>query len=119
MIIRQTKLMGRGIFSTKNYKKGNIITICPVILIPKNEISKANLLNLYVYYWDKNYDALSLGLGSLFNHKLKSNVEFYRHESDDYLVFIAKRNIKKGEQLFINYGYNPKIAERKYKELKE
>ena len=106
--------MGRGVFASKNYKKGDVVSTCPVILVPKSEITKNNLLYLYVYSWNTRYYALSLGLGSLFNHRTQSNIDFNKDKNSDSLIFTAKKEIKKGDQLFINYGYNPINATNRY-----
>ena len=49
--------------------------------------------------------ALALGLGSMFNHStLQQNVGWKRNTEIDVIVYIALRDIKKGEELCISYG---------------
>lgn len=46
---------GRGVFATRAIKKGEVVEISPVIVIPKTQAEFINetLLHLYVYDWKK------------------------------------------------------------------
>jgi SET domain-containing protein len=77
------------------------------------ESNKINptILNCYVFEWNNHEkSAIALGYGSLFNHSSKKNVTYKNNYRDKTIDFVATRNIKKGQQLFINYGYNVKDA---------
>lgn len=108
--VKNTKKYGRGLYAVRNFKKGEIIEIAPVVVIDKMDADtiETTMLNLYVFEWNKNSSALALGNGSLFNHSNKSNVSYMNSFRTKEIVFMTTRKIKKGEQLFIDYGYDPK-----------
>lgn len=110
VIIKNSKKYGRGLYATRNFKKGEIIEISPVVIVEKSDVHtiEATVLNLYVFEWNKNTSALALGNGSLFNHSKRSNVSYMNSFRTKEIVFVTTRKIKKGQQLFIDYGYDPK-----------
>lgn len=113
--IKNTNEMGRGLFATKEMRKGEIVEVSPVILIPEVEARHAigkTILTSYVFRWNEEYTALALGHGSLFNHDFEANVTYASNFSGKSIVFKTTRKVKKGEQLFINYGYQPEYAKR-------
>jgi SET domain-containing protein len=104
--VRVTKSMGRGMFATEAIKKGVCVHSAEIVLFKCSEIQRIKKLGQYVYNFDSTHSALALGYGSLFNHSFNSNLcAQYREKSDRWvLTYIATRDIKKGEQLFIYYG---------------
>ena len=110
VIVKNTKKYGRGLYATRNFKKGEIIEISPVVVIEKSDTHtiEATALNLYVFEWNKHSSALALVHGSLFNHSNRSNVSYMNSFRTKEIVFITTKKIKKGAQLFIDYGYDPK-----------
>src|SRR5208283_213045 len=106
---------------TKNIKKGEIVEVSPVLVIDKRDAGKISdtLINVYVFEWNKNGSALAFGHGSLFNHSWKANVTYMNSFNTKEIVFMACKNIKKGQQLFVNYGYEPEYGIRVTKRNKE
>jgi len=47
-----------------------------------------------------------MGYGMLFNHSSTPNVAYYREDTElgPEMILYALRNIRKGEELFYNYG---------------
>ena len=95
--------MGRGVFCYSRVKKGSIIEASPILLVPTTEIG----LDAYIFEWTTKYNALALGFGSLFNHSTSPNVDYKLCKKDKTIKFYANKGISEGEQLFINYGYEP------------
>ena len=105
---------GKGAFAKKDIPKGKIIEISHVILIPNLEYEniKKTVLDNYTFIWDdpKNegafHMAFALTICQFMNHSYDPNVIYqfvYRNET---IEFMTLRNIKKGEELTINYnGY--------------
>nr|WP_263326484.1 SET domain-containing protein [Neobacillus sp. Marseille-Q6967] len=102
---------GRGIFATRNIRKGELIHEAPVIIFPGDEYKylKKTVLLEYVFWWDEdnNVVALALGYGSLFNHSYTPNAIFKRRMDKKTIDFIALTNIKAGEEIYINYNGDP------------
>src|ERR1035437_8060083 len=101
---------GRGVYATRNYKKGAVVERAPVIILPRTETNSDEehtdrILPYYVFGWDATSDAVGLGFASLYNDSKRPNLCYYTDHEAAQLVFGTTRDIKKGEQLFINYGY--------------
>jgi SET domain-containing protein len=107
LLIKMTRKMGRGVFANRNFKDAETIEVCPVIFIADLDQSrwKGTMLEDYVFGWGHNL-AIVLGYGSLYNHSTDANVGQFRSLKDCIMTFYAKRAIKQGEQLFINYGWD-------------
>lgn len=106
--IKNTKKFGRGVFSTEEIKKGTLIEVSELIIFSKKDsvYFEETKIQSYVYSY-KNGTAIALGIGSLFNHADNANISWELCTKKNKIFFKTNRNIKKGEQLFINYGYDP------------
>lgn len=103
---------GKGVYATQNIRKGTKIESSPVLLLKPSEYSGS--IDNYVYSWGRK-TVLAFGLGSMFNHSFESNAEFEENEDDMTLDFFASRNIKKGEEICINYNYQGELRGKSYK----
>jgi hypothetical protein len=93
---------GRGVFAGRPFYSGEVIEVCPLILLKKNHrLLEETELNSYVYAYNKHL-ALALGYGSLYNHADKPNAWFDRLESE--ISIIANRNIQVNDEITIDYG---------------
>lgn len=110
IIVKKSNISGRGVFATDDIKRGEIIEICPVILLSKNDfkVIKKTILNYYYFeYSDKNPAAIVLGYGGLYNHSYTPNSRYLYDYKNDLFTVKAIRNIKRGEEIFFNYNYYP------------
>lgn len=108
--VKKAGAMGRGLFATKNIKKGTVIEQSPTIrLSPADDyFVDKTILQYYKYGTPNDYSGdsfMALGFGSLFNHSDDPNVDYWVRPEHQDVLFKAKKNLKKGEQLFIDYGY--------------
>ena len=102
--------MGRGLFATRNIKKGTVIEKSPTIRLTPGDNSYIENTVLQFYTYDSPNELsgdcfLALGFGALFNHSDEPNVAYRVRPDEQDVLFKAGRNIKKGEQLFIDYGW--------------
>jgi SET domain-containing protein len=108
---------GRGVFAINDIAAGTMIERVPVLLIPKNQVfagtgepSPSAAVSWYVFDWEgmtkREYVALALGYGSIYNHSYQPNAR-YRREPPDVLEFVALRDIPAGEEILINYHGEP------------
>lgn len=101
--------MGRGVIAERDIKLGEVITNCEILVLSPEDTLKVNETDLrwYVFTYDKNtkQDCLVMGDGEIFNHDDNANVLYGLVEWDKrkLMRFQASRDIKKGEQLFIDY----------------
>lgn len=112
--IRKSKVSGRGVFATSRIAKGEVIEICPAIPLSAAETKHAvrTSLNMYLFAWptrsgcDRWYgSAVCLGLGSIYNHSDSPNAEWRIVPSRRQIVFSAKLDIEKGEEIFHCYNW--------------
>ena len=99
---------GRGIFARVDIKRGETIEQCPVIEIPEHDASNINksMLVTYIYYLGKNKERLmiALGFGSIYNHSFKPNAKYKERYGEKTIDFIAINEIKKDEEITVNYS---------------
>ena len=103
--ISASTVSGRGAFAAENIKAEAVIERCPAIEVTDRDIG-GELVN-YVFYGNVETDRLVvMGYGMLFNPSSTPNVAYYREESSlgPEMILYALRNIRKGEELFYNYG---------------
>ena len=108
----------RGLFAAKNFKKHDVIEVCPTLIMKKEELAKDNIINEHLFKGRlPGNSLLSLGYGSIINHsKEKQNCTWFVAPDDSYIKFIAIKDISAGEELYSNYGDNY-WKSRKYQEM--
>jgi hypothetical protein len=104
--------MGRGVFAGKSYSKGDIVEVSQLVTWDSetDRLIQDSELRFYVFEGVSGRSgpsALALGNGSLYNHSETENVTYKIVPKKNTIVFRARTKILKGEQLFINYGYDP------------
>jgi hypothetical protein len=112
-IVKKSKLEGGGygVFAGTNYNEGDPVEKC-VFLELSNSKDSENVrpeLDHYVFasHVTPGKEVLVFGNGSLFNHSDTPNLELiYDSKKLDkrIVVYRATKDIKKGDELFINYG---------------
>lgn len=112
--IKNTPKKGLGVFATKDIKKGEVIEICPLILISQDdfELISRTKLGLYVYDDAFNFNnstyssggvVLALGYGSIYNHSRRPNAD-WRRTSTRTAEFFSTKDIKAGQEICVDYG---------------
>lgn len=110
--IAKSKILnaGRGVFAKCDIKKGEIIEICPIIEVPKHDVSnlKDSILVTYFFYFGKDKErlAMALGFGSIYNHSYKPNTTYKIRIKQKTIDFIALDDIKKDSEITFNYKGN-------------
>jgi SET domain-containing protein len=109
LIVRRVPGKGRGVFAGRSYRKGEIIEVCPVIPLRSREANACGdtILDDYFFEWGstgKDY-ALLMGYGGLYNTSDEPNATYDKRIRRVEMVFRALRNIKKGEEILINYNW--------------
>jgi SET domain-containing protein len=95
------KIGSRGVFATKDYKKNDIIEICPTI---SEETSKFDgILKDYIFKYDDKYSLLAFGFCSMYNHSDDYNA-LWTILSKNQIKMYATKDIKKGEEILTSYG---------------
>ncbi len=106
--LKNTKSKGRGVFTKKNINEGILIEIAPVIILSKaqRKLLDQTLLHDYIFEWGENDDECCMALGyvALYNHSYKSNCEYEMELKKAIIKIKTVRQIKAGEELYINYN---------------
>lgn len=103
---------GLGVFTKENINKRELVEVCPVIVFDYSilamfakERKHLHVLNDYVFRWPDGQTSICLGKGSLYNHSKDFNLTWKYREIHPFAIeFWSTKNIKSGEELFINYG---------------
>lgn len=114
LFIAQSTLGGRGVFTGVPIKKGDLIEICPVIVMKEGEMAVLDTTTLYDYYFlwgdDQKLCAVALGFGSLYNHDCPSNSDYHMDFDELTIEIFAVRDIEAGDEITINYHGDPEDA---------
>ena len=107
------KNAGRGVFAAQKIKKGEAIEVCPLIIVPKSDMSnlRESILVTYFFYFGKKKErlAVALGFGSIYNHSYTPNATYKIKVKKKTIDFTAIKDIKKNEEITFNYSFgNPK-----------
>ncbi|GGH31370.1 SET domain-containing protein [Paenibacillus segetis] len=96
----------RGVFATRDIKKGELIHEAPVIPYPNedHEFIEKTILADYVYQYGANHTAVLLGYGSLFNHSYTPNATYEINFDQHTFDFYAYTDIQAGDEILINYN---------------
>ena len=130
-IVNSTEIpfCGNGVFSTNSYVKGALVSVSPVLMLPKDEVEDASgdtcvLLNYCIVDPDSNVALLPITDFGLLNHggvDANLEMEWYHWEgisgdghlteegafnqfANMYVAYRAIRDISAGEELLIDYG---------------
>ena len=107
--IKKAGKKGKGLFATKNIKKGELILKADISKqksYSRKEIdSNPKLQAEHCDYAGKGRYVISFHPYSFMNHSCDPNV-FVKHKSMTKSEFYAMKDIKKGEELTYDYGAN-------------
>lgn len=112
---------GRGVFAAKDFKKGEIIECCPMIIIPRNQVMKMSdtILGEYLFALAEGQCAIILGYGSIYNHSYHPNAVYSYVLEEVCLEFQALVNIQAGQEITVNYNGYPESNNPMWFHVKE
>ncbi|RLL48348.1 SET domain-containing protein-lysine N-methyltransferase [Oceanobacillus piezotolerans] len=96
----------RGVFATRDIKKGELLHEAPVISYPndQHQYIEQTLLADYAFEYGINHTAILLGYGMLFNHSYEPNANYEINFENHTFDFYAFTDIKAGDEILINYN---------------
>ena len=107
IIVRPSDIHGKGIFTTVDIPSG-----CEIMLIEGEIISEEECIrreeegNVYIFWNEDSYiDTFNTEKIKYINHKCDFNCEVLEADNNG-LMLAASRDIKAGEELTIDYGYD-------------
>ncbi len=99
---------GRGVFTSVALERGVTIEIAPVIVM--DALDRVHLdqtrLHDYIFEWGDESERCCMALGyvPMYNHSYESNCEYEMDFDTDTIRIRTVRDIREGEELFINYN---------------
>lgn len=113
LFVAPSEVHGRGVYTTEKIKKGALIEICPVIVLPKKEtkIIHETVLHDYYFLWGESQkkSAMVLGWGMIYNHSYEPNAKYLLDYENNTVDFYAIKKIKPGEEIMVNYNGEPHL----------
>jgi SET domain-containing protein len=114
IIVGDSKIQGRGVFSLVDIKKGETVERCPLIQMEyrsKYQLDPTIFGYTYARYQEDETSQqhgflmyIATGYGMLYNHQDEPN-SLWRFNYPELLGdIVAIKDIKSGEEIFINYG---------------
>ena len=107
LYISESGHRGRGVFVLEDLEADNLIEICPLIIIPKDQVATVHQTILHDYYflYDETEEnaCIPLGYGCLYNHSHTPNARVAFDYDDQCIHIISTSSIKSGEEIFIDY----------------
>ncbi len=132
--VLMTEQYGRAVFAEKDLKKGDSVMYCEVLVLSAQDTKVVNTTDLkdytFVFDAENKQDCLVLGDGELFNHgptnnsdvkeSSDANTRFYLNtiNSRPMMIFRTTKDVKKDDQLFIDYNADLKESVDVMKEYK-
>ena len=108
LFIAPTVSMGRGVFTSEDIEAGTLVEIAPVIVMSKEEriLLDKTILHDYIFEWgdQKDHCCMALGYVPIYNHSYQSNCEYEMDFEQQQINIKTVRQVKAGEELFINYN---------------
>lgn len=101
---------GRGVFAGKDFKKGEVVEVAPVIIMYRPFETVPPVLKMVVFNWTalagypNPASAVALGYGSIYNHDNPANMIFKADPQTKTIHYIAVTDVAKDEELTINYN---------------
>jgi len=108
LYITHSEEKGRGVFTAEPISAGELIEICPVIVIPQSEVPIIHKTVLHDYYfvWREDHKecAIALGFGSIYNHEVHPNANFIVDYENLTIDIEAITDIQPGDEITLNYN---------------
>jgi uncharacterized protein len=111
--------MGRGVFALRAFRAGEVIEVCPALVVPADQWRHVKRTTLFDYVFDWPHPpgsvAVAFGFGSLYNHDAEGwNARFTLRPARREIVLRAAVPIGAGAQILIDYQYgdaDPRTSE--------
>lgn len=102
--IKRSSIHRWGVFAADNIEKHEILEEAPFTEIPLEETNNAPTCNAYTYWLNDKAMLLGFGYSGLYNHSFENNADYKVDKVNETITHYAIRDIKKGEEITINYG---------------
>ena len=122
LYIAHTDKRGRGVFTAEIIEAKDIIEVCPLIMIPKDQLATIHQTVLHDYYFlwptDEGKACMALGYGSIYNHDFEPNAEVIFDLNTTEIVIQSLKTIDVGDEITIDYTGGIRESTRLWFEVK-
>lgn len=102
--VRPSPLEGRGVFTTRAVRSGEVLDQCPVILVPAEQRRHLDRTVLAGHYWDWDGDAaVAFGVISFTNHGRPGNARWERDDETLTMALVAARDLGPDVEVLVDY----------------
>lgn len=97
---------GYGVYAAKNFRRGELIEVCPAIFLPMREFESIKKTKLFFYFFEYSIKefAIVLGYGSLYNHSYTPNAQYRFNYRKRTMNVRAIAPIAQDEEIMFNYN---------------
>ncbi|MDG6348576.1 SET domain-containing protein-lysine N-methyltransferase [Luteimonas sp. 8-5] len=100
---------GRGVFASRKISSGEIVEVCPVVVLSSRWKQMPPEVQRVVFDWgyltkQEAASCLALGWGSMYNHANPASLRYVAVADAFVMQFVAARDIDADEELTINYN---------------
>jgi hypothetical protein len=95
---------GNCVVARRDIPRGKKIVVNPVVPLRFEDTRPSSKIDEYPMWWTRKLDCLAIGAINLLNHSSKPNVRLTRDYRRRLITCFARRKIRAGEELFINYA---------------
>lgn len=101
--VYRDNIKGFCVIADSDIERNRFICTCPVGFMGLKDLSDKSEFNHYPMWWNDETDCIAFGVINLLNHNKESTV-FLERDFDNRLIHMyAAKDIKKGEELVIDY----------------
>lgn len=102
--VRPSPVEGRGVFTTRPVRAGEVLDVAPVIVLPAAQRALLDRTDLSGRYWDWDGDgALAMGPISFTNHARPGNARWERDDEARTMALIAEVDLPADVEVFVDY----------------
>lgn len=107
--VRESAVHGRGVFAKRDFKKGETVEACPVVILSPEDKDLLGRTKLHDYYYEWGEDMVGIagGCGSFYNHSYDPNAAYKRDPEKDQLIITCLEDIVRGKEITVNYNGKP------------
>lgn len=119
-VIKTYPEMGRGLEALHDLQTGEVLFTAELLILSPADTIKVNETDLqyYTFKYNDTQDCLVLGDGEIFNHSDTPSIGYklidWGAQGRKVMVFYALRDVRAGEQLFIDYNADVTVDVSKY-----
>jgi uncharacterized protein len=102
--VAPSPVAGRGVFTTRAVRAGEVLDVAAVLLVPRAERVHLDRTALAGHYWDWDGDAaVAMGPISFTNHASPGNAWWERDDEALTMSLIARTDLPAGVEVFADY----------------